>query len=250
MKFFKKVSAILLVFCLFFGLMGMTNVSMVAKANTQPVELYYLDLLGGRYGVSQYTVYVRVNHNAQNKAVSIHYYNQNGSYWADQAGEYLTTLSDGSEIWTVTPSLPYGVLYAIKYVGDNQTYWDNNNGNNYTDNDVLGNLPAIKFNRLRLSTSGENTNISVASTLKNLGFNKVVNVRYTDDNWATYKDVPLTYSYSIQDTNNEKWIGNITIDSSKVNSFQCCVYYTVNGTTYWDNNFGTNYDINYVYPSY
>ena len=250
MKIFKKVSAVALAICLFFGLVAMTNTSIVAKADTQPVKLYYLDSFGGKYGRSNYTVYIKINHNAQNKAVYLHYYTQNGSQWYDQAGEYVTTISDGSEIWKVTPSSAYGILYAIKYVGDGQTYWDNNNGNNYTNTDVLGDTPAIKLKRITSSSLNGTTSIHLDAVVKNLDYTKIVKVRYTDDNWATYQDVPLTYYSSISDTNNELWSGSISIDSSKTSSFKFCAYYTVNNTTYWDNNFGANYDINYIYQPY
>lgn len=252
MKLFKKVSAVLLSFCLLFGLIGATNTSITAKASTQPVQLYYLDHLGGKYGMSKYNVYVKINHNAANKAVYLHYYTQNGRVWLDEQGQYVTTLSDGSEIWKVTPSSAYGTLYCIKYVGDNQTYWDNNNGNNYDSYDVLGNDVAIKLQRHSGPSRNQDgtSTIYVGATVKNLAYDKVVKVRYTEDNWATYHDVALNYTYELTGTNNEVWNGSITINTNNLNSFHYCASYTVNNTTYWDNNFFANYDINYIFAPY
>lgn len=246
MKLLRRISAIVLTICVLFNLVATTNNAIVAKADGKTVELYYLDGYGGRYGMSKYTVYVKVNSNAQHKEVYLHYYNQNGSKWEDKAGSYVTTLPDGSEIWEVTPGNAYGTLYAIKFVGDGQVYWDNNNGNDFTNQNVLG-CANIKLRRIRTNESLNKITISLEAVVKNIAFQKVVGVRYTDDNWASYKDVDLKYSDSIEGTNNERWTGTIEIDSSKKSSFHFCGYYTVSGDTYWDNNFGKNYNINYTY---
>ena len=82
--------------------------------------------------------------------------------------------------------------------------------------------------------------------MQNYGYNKVVKVRYTTDNWATFKDADLTY-YSTYDDGTEYW--SVELDSSvKIDSnFKYAISYTVNGVTYWDNNFGLNYDNNYCH---
>lgn len=244
MKLLKRVSAIALTICMLFSLVVTTNSSIVAKADSVPVQLYYLDNQGGRYGMSNYTVYVQINSNASNKAVWVHYC-QGGSDWMDKQGGYVTTLPDGSEIWKVTVEGAYGILYTIKFIGDGQVYWANNNGNNFTGDDVLG-TANIKVGRISTSETINGTVINFSVTVKNLGFAKNVGIRYTDDNWASYKQVELKYDHSISGTNNEVWTGSITIDPNKKNAFQFCGFYTVNGNTYWDNNFGANYDINYT----
>lgn len=246
MKLLRKISAVVVTICILFSLAATTNKAAVVKANGKTVELYYLDGIGGRYGVSKYTVYVKVNSNAQHKEVFLHYYTQNGSRWEDVAGSYVTTLPDGSEIWKVTPLSAYGTLYAIKFVGDGQVYWDNNNGNNYINKDVLG-YANIKLRRISKSEYQNKTTINFEAVVKNIAYQKDVGVRYTDDNWASYKNVALKYDRPIEGTNSEVWTGRIEIDSSKTSSFYFCGYYTVNGTTYWDNNFGANYNINYTY---
>ena len=244
MKLLKRVSAIALAICVLFGLAVTTNSPTVAKADSVPVQLYYLDNQGGRYGMSNYTVYVQINSNASNKAVWLHYC-QGGSDWTDKQGGYVTTLPDGSEIWKVTVEGAYGILYTIKFIGDGQVYWANNNGNNFTEKDILG-TANIKVERISTYDTLDKTVINFSATVKNVGFAKKVGIRYTDDNWASYKDVELKYDYSISDTNNEVWTGSIEINAANKNAFKFCGYYKVNDNEYWDNNFGENYDINYI----
>lgn len=244
MKLLKRVSAIALTICMLFSLVVSTNSSIVAKADSVPVQLYYLDNQGGRYGMSNYTVYVQINSNAAHKEVWLHYC-LNGSDWTDKQGGYVTTLPDGSEIWKVTVEGAYGILYTIKFIGDGQVYWANNNGNNFTGDDILG-TANIKVGRISTYDTLDKTIINFSVTVKNLGFAKNVGIRYTDDNWASYKQVKLEYDHSISGTNNEVWTGSTEIDANKKNAFKFCGYYEVNGNTYWANNFGENYDINYI----
>jgi len=49
--------------------------------------------------------------------------------------------------------------------------------------------------------------------------------------------------------NIELWEVTLNLDKNKMDSFQFCVSYEVNGNTYWDNNFGANYNKNYYIPS-
>lgn len=244
MKLLKQVSAIVLTICMLFGVVATTNGSIVAKADSAPVQLYYLDDQGGRYGMSNYTAYVQINSNAAHKEVWLHYC-QSGSTWLDKQGGYVTTLPDGSEIWKVTVEGAYGILYTIKFIGDGQVYWANNNGKNFTENDVLG-TANIKAGRITTSETINGTVINFSVTVKNIGYAKEVGIRYTTDNWATKQDVLLEYDHSVSGTNNEVWTGSITIPTDKKSAFKFCGFYKVNGNEYWDNNFGANYDINYI----
>lgn len=80
--------------------------------------------------------------------------------------------------------------------------------------------------------------------MKNYAYEKNVQVRYTQDNWATYTDVPLSYNSTNSD-GSELWTVNLNLDDRGTSNFQYCVYYQVNGQTYWANNFGQNYDATY-----
>lgn len=75
--------------------------------------------------------------------------------------------------------------------------------------------------------------------LKNLGFEKVVKVRYTEDNWKTEKEEPLKFINQEDDL--EQWGAVLKLNASKKESFQYVIRYKVNDWTYWDNNLDENY---------
>ncbi len=212
--------------------------SVQASAATDRVSMYLCDPYFYENGLTCSDVYVQTKDNASNQQVYVHYFYVPGYEWKDSQATYVTTLSDGSKIWKASIG-SYGTEYAIKYVADGVTYWDNNNGNNYKAQ-LLGTAP-ITVNR----TGYVYNYYPVSVTLQNYAYQKNVVVRYTDDNWATYHDVPLTYSSTNKD-GTELWSASLPIDISKLSSFEYCAYYEVNGQTYWANNFGQNYDSNYI----
>lgn len=238
-KTLKKFSAILMVFAMVFGVMGAFGGNITAKASSNPVQMYSMDHYFSKYGISQYNVYIQVDaSSAANKAVYVHH--TSDSDWVDTAATYFTSLDSNTEIWKANISGTNTGEYAIKYVGDGVTYWDNNDGNNYTLNNVLG-TANVKAIRRMYSLSG----YCIRAVVKNLSPTKTVTVRYTEDNWATYKDANLSYVSSTTGTNDELWTVTLDIDEDNSSSVQYCIRYDVNGQTYWDNNFGANYDSNF-----
>ena len=84
--------------------------------------------------------------------------------------------------------------------------------------------------------------------MQNYAYVKDVKVRYTTNNWASYKDVAMKYSSTNQD-GTEEWSASLNDYIEDFSGFQYCISYTVNGRTYWANNFGKNYDSSYrIYP--
>ena len=73
---------------------------------------------------------------------------------------------------------------------------------------------------------------------------------YTTYGWKSFNDVALNY----EETNSngtENWGVTIAAGSSYGYNpdFQYCVYYNVNGQTFWANNFDANYDASFrIYP--
>lgn len=244
MKVFKKAKKIV---ALFLSILAITTVfafnssTVIAKAATSPVELF--SQYENWYYISGYlTIYVKVNTLGSNQHVYIH--KNDGSTWSDVEGEYYATLSDGSQIWKVTTSnIGGGIEYAIKYVVDGNTYWDNNNGQNYTEENKLGNDPILSVTPYIniFSSQAYAGDYLINVDLKNLGFVKDVKVRYTEDNWTTYQDVPLSYMYTNLD-GSERWNTDLKLDENKEANFHYAISYEVNGQTYWDNNFGNNYN--------
>lgn len=244
-KTLKRISAVVMVFAMIFGVLGMTGSTLTAKASSNPVKMYCYDNYINWRGYLESNVYIQVDANsAANKAVYVHY-NDGTDEWADEAATYVTKIDNNTEIWKAHISgLGISSEYAIKYVGDGQVYWDNNNGNNYNDSNVLGQANVLAD---RLSFQSPSSYM-IRAIVKNLAYSKTVTVRYTQDNWATYQDVPLSYSSSIIGTDLEQWSVTLNLNEESMDSFQYCIRYDVNGQTYWDNNFGANYDRSFYSP--
>lgn len=244
-KTFKKLSAIIMVFAMLFGVLPMLSNGITAKASSNPVKFHSTELMITRYGNSRFDIYIQVEAgSAATKAVSVHYEDTYLDKWLDEEATFFTKTDDNTEIWKATVS-GYGLTqFAIKYVGDGHTYWDNNNGSNYKFREYVG---AANIKSMRL-TSQSSEYYRIQAAVKNLAYNKIVKVRYTEDNWATWTDVDLNYDSPISGTNSEIWAVSLNLDPAKRDSFHYCLYYQVNGQTYWDNNFGANYDSSYTRP--
>lgn len=237
----KKLSAIIMVFAMIFSVFTISSSTVTVKAAGNPVKMYCCDLEGYYKYNYQYTVYIQIDAgSAANKQVYVHHSVYVGD-WEDTPATYVKKLDDNTEIWKATVYGGNTNQYAIKYVGDGITYWDNNNGNNYTTSDSLGeaNVKAIR------TYSQIPSSYSIRADVKNLAYDKVVKVRYTEDNWATYKDVNLSYQSANGNSNTERWTVTLNLDADKMDSFHYCISYEVNGQTYWDNNFGANFDKNF-----
>ena len=215
--------------------------SVQASAATDRVSMYLYDPYFSKYGATSANIYVQTKDNASNQQVYVHYNFMNGE-WKDQQADYVTTLDDGSKIWKASIS-SYNMEYVIKYVADGQVIWDNNNGQNYKTQ-YLGTAPLTVL-RTGFVYPDE---YPIEVVLKNYAFQKNVFVRYTENNWASYKDVPLTYQSTNAD-GTENWKTTLNVDSSKLDSFAYAVCYKVNGQTYWANNFGANYNADYIMHS-
>jgi len=77
--------------------------------------------------------------------------------------------------------------------------------------------------------------------LENVGNNKDVKVIYITDNWATTEVVSAEFSTTCESNSNVE-IWHYTYQSAE-NNIQYKLTYTINGTTYVDDNFGNYYTI-------
>ncbi|MDE7432976.1 MAG: CBM21 domain-containing protein [Lachnospiraceae bacterium] len=245
-KFLKETTIIMLVFAMLLGVFAISDAETAVLADDNPVKMYCCDSVINWRGSVEYIVYIQIDaDSAANKEVSVHY-STGTSAWQDAEATYVTHLDNQTEIWKATVSgFGIGGEYAIKYIGDGKTYWDNNNGQNYTATDVLGQANII-VDRLQYQQPNSYT---IKAIVRNLGYNKVIKVLYTQDNWATYNVAAFNYQSPYQfNTDLEVWSVTLNLDENKMDSFQYCVSYEVNGETYWDNNFGANYDRNHYLP--
>lgn len=92
---------------------------------------------------------------------------------------------------------------------------------------------------------------SLSGTIKvrNVGFEKSVQVRITYDSWASFTDVECTYMnnvYSCQDTDTFTFVLELPSHIQPHNRVEFCICYKTQGQSFWDNNDGNNYALKHV----
>lgn len=102
---------------------------------------------------------------------------------------------------------------------------------------------------LNLLTMSETTIYGIV-LVKNYSFSKQVFIRYTTNDWGTYKEIGCNYLMSSQGDHSDKFNFTLYIEPS---TFANCassrlffaIRYETNGEVYWDNNGGKDYCLNY-----
>ncbi len=243
----KKICALTLVLTLLMGLFAM--VPSVGAVSDNPVKLIYAKAQYIYPGIGA-TGYIEVENIDYAKNVTVHY-SFDGIEWYDCAAEYYKPTWGNYEAWKFeTPGRAYAyrgvvnVQFAIKYEVAGQTYWDNNDGHNYSVEAGYDTTNRYDFGVggvADLYSYRYSDDITGSLELKNLGYEKDVKVIYTTDNWATTEEVIAEYQYTFEKNNNiEKW--NYTINNVE-SEIQYKLSYTVNGITYVDDNFGEYYTV-------
>jgi Carbohydrate/starch-binding module (family 21) len=199
------------------------------------------------------------------KQVYVHIKRPDGS-WADVPLAYQRPADTGREVWagdyvdqnsnTPVPSFQtFDLEFALRYKVNGTEYWDNNNGANYKQAKDSGSL-LFGVNVLNRIYDYSGTAYSYGGrytgtlTLKNLGPAKQVKIVYTTDGWKTSNTAWANYesyfwagSYSGAPNPNqygtEEWSYALYVNTAS--QIEYAIGYMVNGTTYWDNNFGRNY---------
>lgn len=188
------------------------------------------------------------------KQVYIHIKQKNGT-WTDLPLSYNRPASAGKEVWLATyyglPTDAASLEFAVKYQVNGQTFWDNNNNANYKAESISGTqLVGTPVYAGEDRRNFDSNFLRGAVSLKNLGFAKQVNVIYSTNNWATTQTAAATFSsdywsgLSITNPNAygfEEW--TFALDVGTATQVAYAISYTVNGQTYWDNNFGHNYTL-------
>lgn len=241
----KRFFALTLVFSLLIGIFFMAPSA--SAVSNRPVKLIYAKppkngLAVGAIG------YVEVENIAYEKNVTIHY-SFDGVKWEDCKAEYYKPTWGNYEAWkfetpTKVPSYRGSITveFAIKYEVNGQTYWDNNNGQNYSIHAGYSDSGRFDFgvggiaNR---TSYRSNDFVSGWLQLKDLGDPKEVKVIYTTDNWETTNEVDAKYYTTFSQKNYvQEWSYKIPTNACNL---QYKLSYTVNGITYIDDNFGNYY---------
>lgn len=233
--------------------------SLPAHAADEVRLLKAFSAVGSRYGqVWQDVSYTLVVKNlAYEKFVYVHQKEPDGS-WVDLPAYYVGPAGDGFEVWKVTkqyaswgtdPQPTRDLEFVARFVVGGVSYWDNNGGANYhlgrNDGPLLNGTHVLVDSSYWRDTG----DLDVSIDVKNLAYTKNVTVVYTTDGWATSHEAAAsyvsgyTYGYAyIQSPNAqnvERWQAHVPAISGNVLLFY--VRYEVGGQTYWDSNFGYNY---------
>lgn len=136
-KTLNRSSIIIMTLAMLFAVVTISVNGLTAKASSNPVKLYYVDIIQNYHGYTSYNIYIQIEaKSAANKAIYVTVSDSNNTdTWIDLAATYYGKSNDSTEIWKATVS-GFGLeRFTIKYVGDGQTYWDNNNGYGYSFDD-------------------------------------------------------------------------------------------------------------------
>jgi hypothetical protein len=81
--------------------------------------------------------------------------------------------------------------------------------------------------------------------LISFGLNKRVKIRFTTDNWISFKDYDASYINNLYDDICDRFSFTLEIDYDRIcigNTIQFCIgYESFGGPEYWDNNHQQNY---------
>lgn len=195
------------------------------------------------------------------KQVSVQLNTGNGT-WINVPLSFNRSISGGREVWKTAyqpaTNTVFDAVFALKYVVNGQTYWDNNGGANFSIAKDSGSILANGVNvyhshyapTATLSTGS--TSYSLIATVRNLAPTKNVRVHYSTNNWATTQIANGEFSsyfwagaYSQATNPNaygfEEW--RIFLPIGNANQVVYAIESVVNGQSHWDNNFGQDYRV-------
>ncbi|GIO84655.1 glycogen-binding regulatory subunit of S/T protein phosphatase I [Paenibacillus faecis] len=254
MKAIKKLFAGLMVFTLVLG------VSFAGSAFASGDEVKLIDSEVSviyKPGYVGFSGDIEVANLGPVKNVTVHYTTDDKT-WYDTSASYVGPTDGSHEKWRFSISTNgsttehaelkdlRSIKFAIKYEVNNQTYWDNNGSANYY-NEVNRNYPLRSVilgapNVLNANSTLSNGEFSGNIYVKNLNPDKKVKILYTTDDWATTREAYAVYTGSLNNFNSvENW--NYSINVPGATHVKYAISYTTAGQTYWDNNYGHNYEV-------
>jgi len=172
--------------------------------------------------------------------------------WGFHPCSFSSSVPGNGEIWIAHVGGSRLDQFVVEYQVLGNTFWDNNSGFNYAldttaaeGTDGVGSV-VLKPNLLAVAwVVDAGGNLKVDVLVKNLAFAKQVAIVYTTDNWATFQNAFGVFQQSLppfgspNQVNAELWAISAPVGAGKNGQF--AVFYGVNGSTFWDNNFGLNY---------
>jgi hypothetical protein len=207
MKMNKRSPAMLfsIIYLLFFS---------VTVHATEKVALMYANFdANPQYALDDrnFEGFIEVENIAYIKEINIHY-SVDSQNWQSIAASYAKETFGNKEAWdfneTIASDSVSNIEFAIEYKVAGQTYWDNNNGQNYT---LASSVPYFDEWNLALvyaQRSNNGTQLTGLIKLKNIAFEKDVKIKYTYNGWSTsaYQAASYSEDYSYPgDEESEKW---------------------------------------------
>ena len=240
-----RIASIVLTLATLLSIFTIIGTVSAGAAPKNRVSLYCANPTFSKYGMTSYEVYIQTKDDCKDQKVYVHYNYLDSEKWRDEEAKLYKVMNDGSKIWKANFT-SYNTRYCIKYVANGVTYWDNNNGKDYTYGTSIGSETPVIAQKRNYQYYDSYNGYQVEALLQNYGYHKNVFVRYTTNGWKTYHDQAMSYSKS--NTNGtEVWTAGLKIGAAAAasESFQYAICYQVNGKEYWANNFGENYDRSY-----
>lgn len=212
---------------------------------------------GGGFTVSFAPMSVKVQNLAFAKDVEIHY-TPDGSTWKDAPLGFSSHFGDYDLFsGTINEQVEQ---FVVRYSENGQTFYDNNNGQNYSFESNLttvgGNVTLNKATAKRGSEAGGGFVFTTSwlegeILVNNFGFSKQVGIAITVDGGATWSTVQGLFSGT--STADGKFVGPVEVWTFKspelnlnsTNEFFFAVFYRdlASSNEFWDNNFGQNYQV-------
>ena len=193
---------------------------------------------------------VRVENLAFVKQVQILGHDTTSGSWNFHSMAFSSSVSGNGEIWTAHIGSPPVDQFVVQCIVLGDTFWDNNSGFNYLldtraaeEEDGVGSA-ILASNVVSVDHAVEGGNLTVDVLLRNLAFSKQVGIFFTTDSWSTVQSALGTFQETFpplnapNQPNAERWLVSAPVGAGKG---QFAVFYAVNGSTFWDNNFGANY---------
>lgn len=224
---------------------GLTTAQAEAAVNN--VKLYNA-LLSYRDGASKnITVNVEIDNIGTAKTVTIVASNNAGQSWSEIPATYNSAASATTELWKMSSFIMNNenVIFKIKYTVNGQTYWDTNNGKNYTIGSSINNAlkpRSVELSDAKLTYRDSTTkHVDINIEVDNLeGTNKQVAILSTTNGGKTWSETPATYSRS-GSTTTDIWTLKSFLGNNENAEFK--LKYVVDGQVYWDVNYSQNYYI-------
>ncbi|AOR25159.1 carbohydrate-binding protein [Clostridium taeniosporum] len=217
-----------------------SNLNVEGNSSNLPVQLYYAKYINCGYYGGAVEGAICIKNLAYDKKVIVHYASGEGNSWKDKEAHYVKTNPDGSEVWSFRIAFKgLFTAFAIKYEVNGKTYWDNNNSKNYSVNYEYDEVALGKSNSCVIY-SGLNP-LSGKFCVKNTGKKPTnIKVRYTEDNWKTYKEATIKPATNYVDSVSNYYF-NADDCKELTKEIKFALYYEIDGIEYCDDNFGSYY---------